>query len=275
MQKKGMPKFAVMNFMFASWWQEGKISIEEFLEGVVKAGAQGVEPFHRDFLQNSDFINRYQSVMRATGLQVPVVDVICNLVYTNKEEQQRHRDELCHGLEICRSLNSEIAHVAGHKLAEGISPKKGREMIAEELLWANATAKEYGLVLAIENYSPSPTLVCSVKDCLEIIHLSQKEVCFVFDTGNFITVGEKADEVFDDIADHICHCHFKDFVRDPVTNRLQGCALETGEIHNEKVAQKLSARGYNGWVALETGSRPNLNPIQIISQELPILKSWF
>lgn len=249
---------------------------EAMLAGFAAAGVEGVEPFDRDFVEDPRLLRHYSQLLADHNMKAPAVDVMCNLVYANDRQKQQGRDDLRRGLDICKQLGAQIAHVAGHGLREGVMPADGRKMIAEGLIDASDIAGEYGLMLAIEDFNPSPGLICSARDCLEVLRLTGHVVKFVFDTGNFAAVGERADEVFDLLADHICHCHFKDFADDPVQGRgCEPCDLGEGAIPNAAVARKLTARGYRGWVALETRGRDQIDPVAAVRQELPVLRSWF
>lgn len=271
-----MPKFAVMTFMFKQWWLDGRMDHEKMLAGFAAAGAGGVEPFHRDFTEDPGLLPRYRRALADNGLRVAAVDVICNLVYGDAARKREGCENLRTGLEIARELGADIAHVAGHRLVDGVSPADGRKMIAEGLAEAAEIARAGNMVLAIENFNPSPDLICSAADCLEVMRLSGGTVKFVLDTGNFIAVGERADEKFAEIADEIRHCHFKDFISDPAAKGgYRGCDLGAGEIPNARVAALLVGRGYGGWVALETCPRGDLDPVSAVRMEMPRLKSWF
>jgi D-psicose/D-tagatose/L-ribulose 3-epimerase len=271
-----MPRFAVMTFMFSPWWRDRRVTHEAMLDGFADAGVEGIEPFHRDFVADPGLLERYRKCLAGNGIKVAAVDVMCNLVYGDEQQKRQDRDELRRGLDICRELGAEIAHVAGHKLRDGVSPADGRRMIAEGMAEVADIARDYGLVLAIEDFNPSPDLVCSAEDCLEIMRLSGGVVKFVFDTGNFSAAGERAEENFDLLADHIVHCHFKDFAEDPTKDCGYGpCDLGKGMIANAEVARRLTARGYDGWVALETRGRNDVDPVTAVRTEWPLLRSWF
>jgi len=271
-----MPRFAVMTFMFKPWWQDGRITHESMLEGFAAAGVLGVEPFHRDFVDEPELLTRYVRALADNGMRTAAVDVMCNLVYADDAQKREDRDELRRGLDICAELGADIAHVAGHHLRDGVTPADGRGMIAEGLLEASELAASLGLVLAIENFSPAPDLMCSADDCLDILDLAGGAVRLAFDTGNFIAVGERADANFDRLADWICQCHFKDYVPDAsVAAGYRACDLGQGVIPNAAVARGLVARDYDGWVALETAPRPDVSPVAAVTRELPLLKSWF
>ncbi len=271
-----IPQVAVMTFMFSPWWSDGRLSIEQLLEGIAGAGADGVEPFDRDFVADPGLVPRYRKIMENTGLCVPVVDVMTNLVYSDRRQRTEGRDALRRGLDICHELGAGIAHVAGHSLAPGIDPADGRKMIAEGLLDGLGYAQAANITLAIENFNPSPTLVCKADHCLEIMRHTDNAVKFVYDTGNFLAVREDADANFDALADHICHCHMKDYVIDAETDAgYRPCDMGDGDIPNPAIAGKLMAAGYPGWVALETRGRNDVDPVSAVERELPLLKSWF
>lgn len=271
-----MPKYAVMTFMFKPWWIDGRVTHEAMLEGFAGEGADGVEPFHRDFVEDPELLPRYRKACDDNGIKVAAVDVMCNLVYSNATQKQEDRDEMRRGLDVCVGLGAEIAHVAGHRLRDGVSASDGRKMIAEGLLEVADFAEQNGLTLAIEDFDPAPDLLCTLADCIEVMTLAEDRVKFVFDTGNFEAVGERADANVAAVADRICHCHFKDFAPAPDTpTGRRGCHLGAGMVPNAEVARLLMERDYDGWVALETIGRSDVSPVDAVAGELPILKSWF
>ena len=271
-----MPEFAVMTFMFRPWIAEARITYEEMLAGFAAAGAEGVEPFHTDFIEDPTLLVRYRRALSDHGMRVAAVDVMCNLVYANRTQKQQDLDEMKRGLDICAELGADVAHVAGHKLRDGVSPADGRKMIAEGLMEGIDFATANGLTIAIEDFDPSPDLVCSAADCLEIMQLSGDKVEFVFDTGNFEAVNEKADQNFALLADRTCHCHFKDFaVNADSPSGYSGCDLGEGMVPNAASAKLLLEHGFDRWVALETIGRRDVSPVDAVARELPLLKSWF
>ena len=91
--------------------------------------------------------------------------------------------------------------------------------------------------------------------------------------GKFLS---SADENFDLLADRICHCHFKDFKPNAdVPAGYSSCDLGAGTIPNAAVAARLTERGYDKWVALETYGRKEMDPVSAVRKELPVLKEWF
>ena len=98
---------------------------------------------------------------------------------------------------------------------------------------------------------------------------------FVFDTGNFQAVGERADEQLDLLFDRICHCHFKDFAADDSERGYRGAVFGTGMIPNRDVAAALRERGYAGWVALESYPQGGAGPRETVPAECATLEAMF
>jgi len=264
-----------MTFMFKSWWKDGRMPHERMVAEFAKAGVTALESFHRDFIDDPALLTTYPVLLAGHGMRVAIVDVICNLVYATPEQRQQGRDELRRGLDVCVALGAEIAHVAGHRPVDGVPLADARAMIADGLAEAADFASRHGLTLAIEDFDPSPTLVCSAADCLDILTRAKGTVKFVFDTGNFEAVGEHADANLDRFYPHICNCHFKDFRRDPARdNRLTSCVLGQGLVPNAAVARELVRRHYAGWVALEAMPLGE-DPVGTVRRDLPTLMGWF
>ena len=268
-------KFAVMTFMYRGHIGRGEITHEGLVQLLADSGAQGIEAFDRDFLTEPALVPRYQKAMADAGITMPVIDVMVNLVYTSPAERQARLDDLRRGLDLCAVFGSEVAHVAGSKLAEGIAPAAGRAMMAELLAAVGDYAAERGLVLGIEDFDPSPDLVCSGADCLEIMRASGDVVKCVFDTGNFQAVKERADEQLPLLYDRICHCHFKDFVLSDSPKGYGGAVFGQGMIPNQAVATELRRRGYDGWVALESYLQGGAGPRETIPGEMATLRALF
>lgn len=270
-----MPRYLVMTFMFKRWLDQGKITLPDMLQGFAAAGAQGVEPFHRDFVDNPAFVKEYRQIAKDAGLEVPVVDVMCNLAWFDDTQKQQGRDDLMRGLDICKDLGATIAHVAGHKVGEGQSPQLGRQRIADELVAVADLARSWGITLAIEDF-PTPTLLSAAVDCKELLDFAKGDVKFVFDTGNFLASGGNPIDAFPLLADETIHIHVKDNRMEPEAKiGYVPCPMGQGVIPNEKVLPLFAKRGYDQWIALEAAPSGEVDPVTTVYRELPMVKGWF
>ena len=271
-----MIKFAVMTFMYNNWINNCGGSHEELIQILGEAGADGIEAFCNTFMDNNKLLRLYQKEMANTGLSMPVMDLIANLACKEKSARQDAYEKMRKGIDICDAFGSEIVHVAGCKMVEGMPPEDGRKLIAEGLMDFVDDVENRGMILAFEDFNPSPDLICSAADCLEIIKLTGGRVKFVFDTGNFEAAGEHAENNFAKLIDYTCHFHFKDFKKGVDLNIQQpGTHFGQGVVKNREIVQMTKDYGYSGWVALESYLQGNSGPRETVSTEIEVLKSWF
>jgi sugar phosphate isomerase/epimerase len=268
-----MIRIAVMTFMYRGNIDNGDLTHEELVKLCAAGGARGLEAFDRDFIDNPKLAPLYRTLLADHGMSMPVIDVITNLVYANAAQKQKGIDDLRRGLDLCAEMGTEIAHVAGHRPVDGVPLADARNMIADTLAEHAPMARARGITLGIEDFDPSPTLICSAADCLAIIERAKGAVKIVFDTGNFMAVGERADRNLPLMYEHICSFHFKDYGRDPANPSVRKAfPLGQGETPNAAVAAEVVRRGFSGWAALE--SLAGVPPRQAIPSDLATLKGW-
>ena len=266
-----MIRVAVMTFMYRHTITQGLLTHEKLVAGCAAGGAGGLEMFHQDFVDQPALGPLYRRLLADHAMTLPVMDVITNLVYADRAQKQAGIDRLRRGMDVCAEMGTGIAHVAGCKPVEGVPLDDARRMIGDALAEQVDYAAARGITLAIEDFLPSPTLICSSADCREILDRAGSAVKFVFDTGNFIVADEQADQVLDKLYDRSIHFHFKDFTRAPDKPfGVQGCALGDGVIPNRAVAGEIVRRGYDGWVALEASG--HLPAMEQVPADLAVLR---
>ncbi len=268
-----MIQIAVMTFMYRPRIDRGELTHEQLADLCAAAGAKGIEAFHLDFVRDPALIPRYRRLLADRGMCMPVMDVITNLAYASEADKQKGIDELRRGLDVCAEMGTVIAHVAGCRPVDGVSLDAARGQIADALAAHADMAAARGITLAFENFDPSPTLICSAADCLAILDRAGAAVKFVFDTGNFMAVGERSDKNLSLLFDRTVNFHFKDYALesgDPA--RRRGRPLGTGETPNVAVADEVVRRGYSGWVALESLS--GAPPAEGLPHDMGVLKRW-
>ena len=275
-----MIQFCVMTSF--GWWEDGIHKPHDLFAILAAHGARGVEVFDGDFYNDPAFARDFPRWITEHNLRLVAVDVICNLVHKGAPDRRRAQDELRRGLDICAEHGASVAHCAGSHLVEGVTPADGRKMIADLLGEAYDTyTLKHGVVLAFENYGLSPDLICRKVDCLDVLERSGGRVKMVFDTGNFLAVGERAEDNLADCYDRIEMCHFKDWTSAtrPATATskafFENSRLGEGVIHNAEVAGMLLERGYDGWVSLESCRHNGETIDATLARELSLLRRWF
>ncbi len=270
-----MIKYAVMTFMYNGWVNGENGSHEELIKILSDSGADGIEAFANHFMGDDDVVKLYQREMKKRDLTMPIMDLLANLAVADKQQRHETYELMRQGIDICDALDAEIVHIAGCSLVEGVTAEEGRKWIAEGLSDFVADVEQRGMVLAFEDFDPSPTLICSAADCLSILKQSDPRVRFVFDTGNFEAAGEHAEDNFDQLFDYTCNFHFKDFAPNDTECGYGGTRFGTGMVKNREIAKKIIDSGYDGWVALESVKQYDSGPVDTIPKELEVLKSMF
>jgi sugar phosphate isomerase/epimerase len=270
-----MNKYAVMTFMYNGWVNSEDGSHEELIKILGESEAEGIEAFANHFMGNDDLLRLYQKEMADNAMKMPVMDLLANLANPDKKARKEAYDLMRQGIDICDALDSEIVHLAGCRLVEGVTPEDGRKWIAEGLTDFVDDVEKRGMVLAFEDFNPSPTLICSAADCLDILKQSDSRVKFVFDTGNFEASGEHAEDNFEQLIDKTCHFHFKDFKAEEDPKACTGTYFGQGKVKNRKIAELIKESDYSGWVALESCPQDGNGPRETIPKEVLIMKSMF
>jgi sugar phosphate isomerase/epimerase len=270
-----MIKFAVMTFMYNGWVNSEKGSHEELIRILSESEVDGMEAFCNLFMGNDELLKLYQKELKSNQVKMPVMDLIANLACGDKKARSDVYETMRMGIDICDALDSEVVHIAGCKSVEGESDADGRKWIAEGLAEFVDDVEKRGMTLAFEDFNPSPTLICSAADCLDILKQTDPRVKFVFDTGNFEAAGDHAEECFDSLINHTCHFHFKDFAPDDTPKGYHITTFGQGMIKNREVAQAINNANYSGWVALESFSQDGDGPRETIPKDIVTLKSMF
>ncbi len=270
-----MIKYAVMTFMYNGWLNSDKGSHEELIDILAESGADGIEAFCNQFTGNDELVRLYQKRMNDTGLTMPVMDLIANLAAPVGPQRDEAYEIMRRGIDLCESFHAEIVHLAGCRLVLETPPETGRKLIAEGLMDFVDDVEKRGMTLAFEDFDPSPDLICSSEDCLDIIRQTKNRVKFVFDTGNFEASGEHAEDNFAKFVEHTCHFHFKDFQANDSPKGYCGAQFGKGMIKNREIARMIKESGYSGWVALESYLQGENGPRETVPAELNALKSLF
>jgi sugar phosphate isomerase/epimerase len=275
-----MIRFSVMTSF--GWWDDGILGPRELLARLAAHGAGGVEVCADDFLGDPALARQHHAWLAETGLQLVAVDVLANLVHRGARARQAAVDALRRGLDVCVEQGAPVAHCVGSRLTDGVPPADGRKMIADLLAEQyDPYTSRHGVTLAIENYGLEPELICRRTDCLDVLQRAGNRVRLVFDTGNFIAVGERAEENLEACLEWIVMCHVKDWTANtrPATAEapafFEASRLGEGVIDNPRVAAMLVERGFNGWVSLESCRHAGETVDQTLARELALLRRWF
>lgn len=119
-------------------------------------------------------------------------------------------------------------------------------------------ARQAGVILTVENFpgATSPYVVSS--DLLEAVR-EVPGLKITFDSGNAFSGGEDAAVSFVRSAEHVVHCHFKDWSRVPAGQGMEGMdghwydrdLIGEGVLDHKAVLQAMKNAGYKGYIDIE------------------------
>ncbi|MFH0796348.1 MAG: sugar phosphate isomerase/epimerase family protein [Candidatus Omnitrophota bacterium] len=238
-----------------------------FLDKIQAFGIRGIEIFlgeTEDAYRDIEALLNFSKELQARDLYVPCVDVYVNYL------KPGHFDRACkiaeEMIESAAVLKSPLGMVCGSVLPEGMSPDRGREMVARGIDESIKTGRKKNVEIAIESFGLSFNLQ-STTEMLSDLYGRLKEIpCyFVGDLGNPCYGGEQPVVSLEEFFDRLRHVHVKDVKKAPPGQGLPSAG--SWWLDNEKIGsgiadvrtsmQFLNKNGYSGWYSLEIALADN------------------
>lgn len=270
-----------MTFVFNADLEAGRITIEQLVEGLKQIGYDGVELFQDDLAKDHRSAGRYRRVMKAAGIKLSCLDIICDPVSLNAGERKKSMDYIRAGIDLAHEYDCNQGLVAGALGKPGITPSEARKMIADSIASQVEYARQAGVTLMIEDFGMDPEIQCRAKDCLEVLNKAGNgDVKFTYDTGNFIFSGEDTMLNLPKFLPLIHHVHFKSWRRladrQPEDNGIFGefiaCPIDQGLIPNQALLKQILDNGYQRWLSLECGALAE--PLATAARDFGALQKW-
>lgn len=143
-------------------------------------------------------------------------------------------------------------------------------------------AEKYGAALVMEDYDSVLAHFSTISGLKDFFDNCPALNC-CFDTGNFRFSAEDELAAYDALREKITHVHFKDRSYDKAGSEfdktavdgqpLYPCAVGSGEIKLEEIAQRLKSDGYSGVIAAEYYGA--INARETLQQSLKWIKEHF
>lgn len=242
-----------------------------FLDKIQAFGICGIEILLEEtetsYRDIEAFLN-FSKELKDRALYVPCVDVYVNYL------KPGHFDRACkiadEMIEAATALKSPLGMLCGSVLPEGMSPDRGREIVAEGIDKAIKTGRKRNVDIAIESFGLSFNLQSTAEMLSDLYgRLKENRCFFVGDLGNPCYGGEQPVVSLKEFFDKLKHVHVKDVKKTPPG---QGFPASGGWwLDNEKIGsgiadvkasiQFLNKKGYSGWYSLEIALGDNLDVI--------------
>ena len=270
-----------------------KMTVFEWIEMSKTLGAEGLEMYERFFTSLDDaYIDSVGEALSKAGYEAPML--CCSPDFTNPDPDGRKRaiEFEAEMIRITRRLGGPQARcrvLTGQRYPE-VSVEQGLTWVKEAIDQVLPVAREYDIVLALENHYKDgfwkyPEFAQKKEIFLQVLDAIPDRQNFgvQYDPSNAIVAGDDPIELLKIVADRVVSMHASDRYLVPGAslddlrqtdgtigyspNLLHGV---TGKGLNDydQIFSILSAAGYDGWVSIEDG----MNGMDEMRESIEFLK---
>ncbi|MGL4653196.1 sugar phosphate isomerase/epimerase family protein [Cetobacterium sp.] len=173
-----------------------------------------------------------------------------------EDDFKNHLKKYEHLLNICEILNVKYMRIFSFFILKDEKKKYENEVYSRLNIFLEKI-KGKDIILLHEN--EKDIYGDDVQSCLKLIkNINNPQFKLIFDMANFVQVGEKALEAYEELKDYIEYFHLKDAKMFANDNVLIG----TGDGDIKKILSKLYEENYSGFLSLE----PHLTNFSILQQ---------
>jgi sugar phosphate isomerase/epimerase len=257
---------------------------------------EGLEMYDRFFTSlDRDYLVRVRKAANQAGFTIPML--ICSPDFTHPDPEERRRaiEYQRHMIEVAAFLGEEgvICRTLSGQQRPEVSREQGIKWVVDAIQQVIPTAKEFGVILGMENhYKDSqwvrPEFALKQDVFLEIIQAIEERRYFgvQYDPSNAIIAGDDPIALLEKVIDRVVSMHASDRrLKEGVTveqfrkieqgdqsigysQYLAHGVIGKGLNDYDKIFSILSKSGFNGWVSIEDG----VNGLDEIKESLTFLK---
>jgi sugar phosphate isomerase/epimerase len=269
------------------------MSVFEWIEMSRSLGAEGLEMYEGFFTSLEDgYIDSIGAAIHDAGYAMPML--CCSPDLTNPDEDSRKRAvaQEIEMIRVTRRLGGAGAAcrvLSGQRYPE-VSVDEGVDRVIEGIRQLLPAAREFGVVLAMENhykdgYWKYPEFAQKKDIFLRIVRaITDREHFGVqYDPSNAIVAGDNPIELLQEIKDRVVTMHASDRYLEPGAtlddlrqsdgtigyfSKLKHGVTGKGLNDYDAIFRILSGAGYNGWVSIEDG----MNGMDEMKESIDFLK---
>ena len=254
------------------------MSVFEWVEMARGLDADGLEMYEGFFTSlDSGYLGKLHDAIRTAGFEMPML--CCSPDFTNPSPDARkhaveHEAEMIRVARVLGGPRTVCRVLTGQRYPE-VSREQGIEWVAEAITALLPVAREYGIVLGLENHYKDgfwryPEFAQKQEVFLAVLDaIPEREYFGVqYDPSNAIVAGDDPVALLERVADRVVSMHASDRFLVP------GASLEdlrqsdgtlryspslrhsvTGKGLNDYTAifRILAQHGYDGWISIEDG----------------------
>jgi sugar phosphate isomerase/epimerase len=269
------------------------MSVFDWIEMAKALGAEGLEMYEGFFTSlTEDYIDRVGEAIHRAGFEMPML--CCSPNFTNPDPKGRKQaiDREIQMIQITRRLGGPGAAcrvLSGQRYPE-VSLAQGLEWVVEAINQVLPVAREYDIVLALENhykdgYWQYPEFAQKKEVFLQVLAAIPERTHFgvQYDPSNAIVAGDDPIELLREVADRVVTMHASDrYLAEGTTlaelkqsdgtlgysPNLRHGVTGQGLNDYDTIFTILKEVGYSGWVSIEDG----MNGMDEMKESIRFLK---
>jgi len=273
--------------------QHRTLSVFDWIERSRPLGAEGLEMYEGFFTSLDDaYIDSVGEAIAATGCAMPML--CCSPDFTNPDPdaRKRARDHEAEMIRVTRRLGGPRAacRILSGQRYPAVSRSQGIEWVVESILALLPVAREYDVVLAMENHYKDgywlwPEFAQKMDVFLEIVGAIDDRTHFgvQYDPSNAIVAGDDPIELLDRVKERVVTMHASDRYLEPGATleelrqtdgtigyfgKLKHGVTGKGLNDYDRIFALLRAVDYQGWISIEDG----MNGMDEMKESIDFLK---
>jgi sugar phosphate isomerase/epimerase len=269
------------------------MSVFDWIEMAKSLDADGLEMYDGFFTSVDDaYIDSVGEAIRAAGFEMPML--CCSPDFTNPDPDGRKRafDREVEMIRVTRRLGGDRATcrvLTGQRYPE-VSREQGLEWVVESINALLPVAREYNIVLALENhykdgYWKYPEFAQKMDIFLAVLNAIPERDYFgvQYDPSNAIVAGDDPIDLLRRVADRVVSMHASDrYLAEGATlddlrqadgtigysSNLRHGVTGKGLNDYDAIFSILANAGYRGWISIEDG----MNGMEEMQESLTFLR---
>lgn len=268
----------------------GKLSLSKWIEMAAGLQVEGLE-LYSGFLESykANYLKKVRCFIEEKNLCMPMMCYSPDFTLSDKEERKKEVAKQKKIIKVTKELGGEFCRVLSGQRRPGITVEDGINWVVESIQESLVTAKEYGVVLTMENHYKDgfwkyPEFAQKKDVFLAIMNrIDSPNFGFQYDPSNAIVAGDDPIELLEILKLRVKTMHASDRYLEKGTT-LEELKLSDGTIgyspklHHgvigkglndyEKIFSILKDIDFSGWVSIEDG----MNGMEEIKESADFLR---
>jgi sugar phosphate isomerase/epimerase len=271
----------------------GRMTVFEWIEMARSLDADGLEMYTGFFTSlESSYIEKVGAAIQSAGFAMPMLCCSPDFTAPNPDARKREVDRQSAMIQVTSKLGGPRAVcrvLSGQRYPE-VSWEQGRDWVLEAFHAVVPIAKEYDVVLGMENHYKDgfwryPEFAQKMDRFVSIVDAIEDRQHFgvQYDPSNAIVAGEDPLALLQRVADRVVSMHASDRFLSPgatlddlrqadgtlgYSPKLQHGVTGKGMNDYDSIFHILASHGYKGWVSIEDG----MNGMEEMAESLAFLR---